>query len=253
MKINKGKSLCVFGVKGGTGKSTLILNLAGIYASLNKRVLIVDFDLTGGSIALHLNKEVTKTIYNFADDYNNNRFENLKTYITNYEENIDFIAAPKDPRQANKIDNRYVNILLEKAVFLYDIVLVDMNHILSSTNLNILDKVDKILFNITNDPYDLKNMRSVISIFTDLNISKYKVLLNMSLNTHKHYYTNYDIRNIIKTNIDYILTNKLFIKNIDEYIMRGEIFTLSKDFASKYKEEYRIFKLICEESLKENN
>ena len=66
MKINKGRSICVFGVKGGTGKSTLVLNLAGIYSELNLRVLIVDFDLSGGSIALHLGKDVTKTLYNFA-------------------------------------------------------------------------------------------------------------------------------------------------------------------------------------------
>ena len=107
MISNKGKSLCIFGVSGGTGKSTLTLNLAGIFSLMNKKVLIIDFDLTGGVIALHLGKDITKTIYNFADDYNNNRFENIKNYITKYNDNIDFIAAPKDPRQANKIDNRY--------------------------------------------------------------------------------------------------------------------------------------------------
>ena len=125
MKINKGKSICVFGVKGGTGKSTLVLNLAGMYARLNLRVLIVDFDLNGGSVALHLGKNISKTIYNFADDYNNNRFDNILSYVTKYNDNIDFIAAPKDPRQANKIDNKYVHILVEKAVFQYDVVLIE--------------------------------------------------------------------------------------------------------------------------------
>lgn len=252
MKINKGKSLCVFGVKGGTGKSTLVLNLAGVYSLLGYKVLIIDFDLTGGSIALHLNKNANKTIYNFVDDYNNNRFESIKNYVTQYNDNIDYIPSPKDPRQANKIDNKYADILIEKATFAYDIVLIDTNHILDSTNLNILDKVDKILFNVTNDVYDLKNIRSMISIFSDLSINKYKILLNMSTNPYKKYYSNYDIKNIIKTNIDYTLSGKLFLKNIDDYIMKGEIISLNPSFKDKYKKEFTTLKLICEDTLKEN-
>ena len=36
----KGKSICVYGAKGGIGKTTFILNLAGTLSNLNKRVLI---------------------------------------------------------------------------------------------------------------------------------------------------------------------------------------------------------------------
>lgn len=253
MKINKGKSVCVFGVKGGTGKSTLVLNLAGIYAKLQKRVLIVDFDLSGGSIALHSGKSVTKTLFNFADDYNNNRFDNISSYVTNYHDYIDFIAAPKDPRQANKIDTKYVNILIEKAVFQYDIVLIDTSHSLDGIVLSILDKVDSILFNITNDLYDLKNVRSFISIFNDLNIDKYKIILNNSVNPNRNIYSNYEIKNVIKTNIDYIISEKLYIKNIDDYVMDGIIMTLDDHFKDKYKNDYKVFNLIANETLKESD
>jgi len=253
MKINKGKSICVFGVKGGTGKSTLVLNLAGMYARLNLRVLIVDFDLNGGSVALHLGKNISKTIYNFADDYNNNRFDNILSYVTKYNDNIDFIAAPKDPRQANKIDNKYVHILVEKAVFQYDVVLIDMSHSLDAISLSVLDKVDNILFNITNDLYDLKNVRSFISIFNDLGIDKYKVILNKSVNPNKNAYSNYEIKNIIKTNIDYILSEKLYLKNIDDYILNGEIITLLPSFKEKYKNDYKVLSIITNETLKESD
>ena len=45
---NKGTSICVFSAKGGVGKTITTLNLAGIFEVLNKRVLIIDFDLSGG-------------------------------------------------------------------------------------------------------------------------------------------------------------------------------------------------------------
>ena len=80
----KGKSICVYGAKGGSGKTTFILNLAGTLSNLNKRVLIIDLDLSNGAIACSLNANLTKTIYNFCDDYNNNRFDDIENYFIKY-------------------------------------------------------------------------------------------------------------------------------------------------------------------------
>ena len=41
-----GKVITVSSVKGGVGKTTMVLNLAGIYCGLNKKVLIIDLDDT---------------------------------------------------------------------------------------------------------------------------------------------------------------------------------------------------------------
>ena len=62
MAIKKGKSFCVFSAKGGVGKTTTVLNLAGTYEKLNKKVLIIDLDLSGGSIAVALNKVPDKIL-----------------------------------------------------------------------------------------------------------------------------------------------------------------------------------------------
>ena len=164
MKKQIGKSLGIFSGKGGVGKTITALNLAGIFEIMAKKVLIMDMDLSNGEIALSLNRPFSKTIYNFAEDYVNNRYENFKDYVTQYDDYIDFLACPKDPRQANKIASKYLEIALDKAVYYYDIVLVDMSHILNETNLVLLDKVDSILFVMNNDPMDLKNMKSLISI-----------------------------------------------------------------------------------------
>ena len=78
----RGRSICIYGAKGGVGKTTLILSLAGILSKMNKKVLILDLDLSSGNIAFSLNKDVKKTIFNFADDYSNNRYTNIEEYIT---------------------------------------------------------------------------------------------------------------------------------------------------------------------------
>lgn len=232
MTIKRGKIISLFGVKGGIGKSILTLNLAGIVNNINKKVLIVDMDLYGGSIAITLNKNVNKTIYNFADDYNNNRYKDIKDYITKYNDNIDFIACPKDPRKASKIDSKYVEILLDKAKFNYDYILIDTTHVLDEINLSLLDKSDNILLVISNDMLDIKNMRSLISIFKDLEIDKYKVILNRSFRIDKEFLNSYDIKSIIKNNIDYEISDKLYIRNIDKYIIDSIIPTMDKKYSN---------------------
>ena len=247
MAINGGKILCLFGVKGGIGKSVLALNLAGVANNNKIKTLIIDMDIYGGSIAFALNKNNNKTIYNFVDDYNNNRFQDLNDYITKYNEYIDFIACPKDPRKSNKIDSTYLEILLNKARFNYDLIIIDTNHILDEINLCIMDKSDLILFVVTNDMFDLKNMRSLIGIFKDLEKTNYKVLLNNSYRNDKNYYDIQAIKDIIKNNIDYSISDKYYVKNIQEIIDNGDIITLNKKYVGT--RDYKVLDLIIENVL----
>ena len=78
----RGKIVCFYGGKGGVGKTTTLLSLAGTLSKLNKKVLIVDLDLTNGAIAISLNREANKTIFNFVEDYINNKYNDLSTVVT---------------------------------------------------------------------------------------------------------------------------------------------------------------------------
>ncbi len=249
MKKTLGKSICLFSGKGGVGKTFLTLCLAGIYRTLEKKVLILDMDLSGGNIALAMNKPYEKTIYNFVDDYINNRFKSLDDYVTHYNEFIDILPSPKDPRQATKIDSKYIEIALEKACIHYDVVLVDTTHDLNETNLVVLDLVDQILFVMQNDPMDLKNMKSLLSIFRDLEKTNYKILLNNSRDPFKKYFTMFDLKNVLKANIDYVLSSEFYLKNIDSYIMNGEIVTLQPKAANIFNKDYTVLMKMAVEFL----
>lgn len=241
----KGKSLCVFSAKGGVGKSTTALNIAGVFASLNKRVLVIDFDTTGGAIAAYLNRPAELTIYNFVDDYANNRYQSIRNYVTNYNEHIDFLSSCKDPRQGSKISSSYIEIVLEKAVYEYDYVIVDTNHVLNEFNVTILDNTDLILLVMTNDLIDLKNMRNVIRIFKDAEKTNFKVMLNGYINPNKKYYSLYDIKNIIKNNIDYVIENSFYLKSIDNYVADGKVLTLENRMPKVYPKVYKAYMAVC--------
>lgn len=239
----RGKIVCFYGGKGGVGKTTTLLSLAGTLSKLNKKVLIVDLDLTNGAIAISLNREANKTIFNFVEDYINNKYNDLDKYITKYNENISFVASPKDPRYASRIDVKYIDILLEKSVYNYDVVLIDTSSILNEISVYSLDKSDIVYLLTTNDCVSLKNIKNIVNLFIENNLDKYKIILNNSFIPNKDYFSNYDIKNIIGHNVDYVISSSFHVNNLDELVVNGEIITYKY---SKFKDE-KIFKLIANE------
>ncbi len=251
MALQQAKIFFVTSVKGGTGKTTTVLNLAGIFKEMEKRVLIMDFDLYTGSVAASLNIEPTADLFTLVDDLNNNRFDNLNDYVTPFMENIDVIASPKDPRTAGKINSKYLQIVLSKAKLKYDIILIDSSPVLNDINLVTMDVSDEILYLITNDPMDLKNMRTMVSIYRDMGRNNYKIILNDSVDKRGNYFTKYDMKNIINDNIDYTIPSSFYIKNIDKYVMDGKILTLEKGVMRLHKKGFDNLKKIANALLKE--
>lgn len=136
MAIQEAKLITIASVKGGTGKTTTALNLAGTYSLMEKKVLILDFDLFSGGIALALNVEIEKDLYKLAYDMSVNEYKNINDYILKYNEFIDIIPAPKDPRYASKIEKKYISSIIKKVKPKYDVIIVDTNHYLDATNLD---------------------------------------------------------------------------------------------------------------------
>ena len=71
-------------------------------------------------------------------------------------------------------------------------------------------------------------------VFKDIEKSNVKVLLNNSFSLDKGYFSLFDIKNVIKKNIDYTLDKSMYIKNIDKYIMDGKILTLNNQGLALY-------------------
>ncbi len=250
-KIKKAKTICITSTKGGVGKTTVLLNLAATYHLLGKKVLIIDLDLYGGALALALNLKNKKTVYNVVDDMMNNRFMHIDDYIYNYIEGIDVICAPKDPRQAMKVEAKYIDLLLYNVESKYEVILIDTTHILTEINLTIMDSAYNTLFVVTNDPVDLKNTKSIISIFNDNQINNYKILYNNSRDTGKDYFTTFDIKTVIGSNIDYTISKNFYIKDIDNYTINGKILLLDKKIQKAKRKDFQNFKNMALDLIKD--
>ena len=251
MAMKQAKTILVTSVKGGTGKTTTALNLAGIYQKKNLETLIIDLDVYGGSVAASLNLDCNTDLYDIMDDLNNNRFNTLDDYIINYTEELDVIASPRDPRLAGKMSSKFLHVILAKAKLKYDVIVIDTNYFLNDLNLIAMDASDEILYLVTNDPMDLKNMRSMVSIYSDMDKDNYKVILNDSINKGKNYFTNYDMKHIMNHPINYIIPSSFNIRNIEKYIMEGKILTLDRKICMLHKKTIANLEKIAESVLDE--
>ena len=234
----KGRSLCVYSPKGGVGKTILTMNLAGIAAVLGKKTLIIDLDLFNGGMAL-LTKEdiVNKNIFKLNSDVENGIINEMSNYIIAYKKNIDILCAPKDPRDAIKVDPKFIGSLIDKMEYSYDLVLIDTSSSLDKVNLNALNESDNILLVMTNDLLSIKNTKNIVTVFKDTNVDNYKILLNEGIDNIDTYFSYKDIKRIIGTNIDYSIEKTFFIKELTSYIYNREIPVLNKNIFANYKKE----------------
>lgn len=253
MKGIKGKVIAVASSKGGVGKTIFATNLAGVYQYLKKKTLIVDMDLSCGGVNVMLNVDSDKTIYNLADDILNNRFKEAGNYVYHYSEYIDILPSCRDPRQGNKIDIKLIEQIISVYKNNYDVVILDTNHVPTNYTLESLDLADSILFMITDNPLDLKNSASLISILKDIKETGVYVVLNNSIKTGKEYFSKFDIKSIIQHNIDYILPSSMYVNNINKFLMEGKILVLNNSLKFNNKKDQELLVRIANDMVGETN
>ena len=251
MKSAKGKIVTVTSTKGGVGKTIALLNLAGTYEKLGLKTLVIDLDLYGGAVATYLNSNNDKTIFNLVEDLTNNRYNTIDEYLFSYSDKIDIIAAPKDPRMAGKIDSKYIPLILRNVIYKYNVILIDTSHTLDEINVVTLDNSDSILYVFTNDTFDLKNTKSFISIMKDVGYKNYYTLLNESVHPGRNHYSAFDIRNIIKNNIDFTISKSMYVRNIDKFILDGKIIIQNKNLSFTDRKEWEKLKILANTLIKD--
>jgi len=212
--------------------------MAELFKKNKLKTLIIDLDLYNGDIAFALNLDVKGNIYNLCDDISNHRYKTDSTtdYIVKYNDYIDVLASPKDPRHASKIDRKSLEILIKNFKNQYDVILIDTNHILSVTNMVAFENSDAIVNIFTNDALDLKSTKTFISICKNMHVENLHLVLNTVVDERKRYFSEYEIETIIQDKIDFIIPSNFYIKNIDKHILEGNLLKTYEKYL-KYKVE----------------
>ncbi len=172
-------TVCVYNNKGGIGKTTTTVNLAGALAQKGKRVLVVDFDTHQRDLTHILKIEDAKpSLFDCMLSINKSKKVAVQTFISKHKKGKDasFDVIPADPimsKQANvelsqKIQggiSRLQNVL-NSFVYEYDYILIDSPpnwEFFSQSSVYAADVV--LIPTRANDVSSLENAATAISEF----------------------------------------------------------------------------------------
>jgi pilus assembly protein CpaE len=177
----KGKIVTIYSPKGGTGCTTLAVNLALTLNNEDTRVVLVDGNLQFGDVAVFLNEQGKNTIIDLAP-----RSEELDPEIVedvmlkHAASGLHVLAAPSRPEYAERVSSNQFGKVLEYLRQMYAYVIVDTASLLTDATLASIDVSDLIVLVTTQDIPAIKNCRLFLDLLQTLGIERDRILFVMN-------------------------------------------------------------------------
>jgi pilus assembly protein CpaE len=165
--------------KPGSGASTLAVQTAfALRRRTGKRVLLVDFDLMGGTIGFYLKVRNQQSLVEvLAGNWQVDA--GLWSTLTVHTGGVDVLPSPDEPAVVN-LDPAKLHDLLEYARQLYDWVILDLPAVFHRTSLLCMSQADKSFLISTSELPSLHLTRKAITMLANLGFEKdrYRVVVN---------------------------------------------------------------------------
>jgi pilus assembly protein CpaE len=179
--IPKGKIVTVYSPKGGTGSTTIAVNLALTLNNEDTRVALVDGNLQYGDVAVFVNEQGKNTIIDLAP-----RAEELdpeiveEVMLKHPASGLHILAAPSRPEYAEKVSSAQFSRVLEYLKQIYAYVVIDTPSLLTDVTLTAIDLSDLIVLVSTQDIPSIKNCRLFLDLSQTLGIGRERILFAMN-------------------------------------------------------------------------
>lgn len=177
----KGKIVTIYSPKGGTGCTTLAVNLALTLNNEDTRVALVDGNLQFGDVAVFINEQGKNTIIDLApraDELDPEIVEEVM--LKHATSGLHVLAAPSRPEYAEKVSSGQFGKVLEYLRQMYAYVVVDTAALLTDVTLSAIDVSDLIVLVTTQDIPSIKNCRLFLDLLQTLGIERDRILFVMN-------------------------------------------------------------------------
>jgi pilus assembly protein CpaE len=177
----KGKIVTVYSPKGGSGCTTIAVNLALTLHNEDTRVALVDGNLQFGDVAVFVNEQGKNTIVDLAP-----RAEELdpeivdEVMLKHAASGLHILAAPPRPEYAEKVTSGQFARVLEYLKQIYSYIVVDAASILTDVTLAAIDISDLVVLVSTQDIPSIKNCRLFLDLSQTLGIERERILFVMN-------------------------------------------------------------------------
>jgi pilus assembly protein CpaE len=202
-----GYVIACFSLRGGSGVSTLAVNLSLSLARIwSQPCALIDLALTGGHDSLLLNLPLKRTWADLAVVPENELDSELvEQHLSEHPAGVRVLASPSHPEDGELVKAGHVSEVLRLLRLNYDYVVIDLPHDFRETSLTVLDAADVILMPF---PPDLASVRSAVAALHALDTLKYppgKVRLILNWTFAKFGLAQADIERYLKIRFDLII------------------------------------------------
>ncbi|MDC3390599.1 polysaccharide biosynthesis tyrosine autokinase [Flavobacteriales bacterium] len=148
LKPNQCSVLTVTSSIKGEGKTLTAINLANAFASLDKKVLLVGFDLRNPQLHKYMGEDKNQGgVVNYLVDNKHNWKDNLLKPFAEFKSMDVLLCGVIPPNPLNLINNGNLDIFLEEAKKDYDYIILDSAPtLLVADSQSILEKSDAIIY-----------------------------------------------------------------------------------------------------------
>jgi pilus assembly protein CpaE len=179
--VTKGKIITVYSPKGGTGCTTIAVNLAIALNNEDTRSALVDANLQFGDVAVFVNEQGKNTILELAPRVDELEPDVVEEILIKHEASgIRILAAPQRPEMAEKISADQFAKVLQFLQRMYAYVVVDTSSILTDVVLSTIDISDVIVLVTTQEIPAIKNARLFLDLLQTMGITKGKIVFTMN-------------------------------------------------------------------------
>jgi pilus assembly protein CpaE len=165
-----GKVIAVFSNKGGTGTSTLAVNLAVALAQVtNQGVALADFDSQAGEVSLFLNLQPTRTIADLVTGQGKIDSAVVQAALVKHPSGVYVLCEPERPEQTEGITGTRVHEVLAQLTSSFPYVVCDLSHSFNDVSLEIFDSARHILVVTLLNLPAIRSARRCLDVFRQLN------------------------------------------------------------------------------------
>ncbi len=175
--------IAVFSPKGGSGKTTLAVNLAlALKGETNQRVALVDANLQFGDVGVLLNlNPKNRSVVDAVGGGEPDR-DIVESVMVDHSTGIRVLLAPPSPEGADLVTAAYLRKMIGYLRETHDWVVVDLPSGLNDHTLGVLDAADQILVVAALEITTIKNVRLFLEVADQLDYerSKLRLVINRS-------------------------------------------------------------------------
>lgn len=175
--VREGNIVSVYSPKGGTGCTTIAVNLAVALAELGHRTLLIDGSLQFGDVAVMLNMKPSTSIVDLMDRIADLDSDLVSSVVVRHSSGLGVLMAPPRPEMADLVTEENMKKLLDLLRLSFEFIIIDTSSSLNDVALSMLDASDRIFLVTEQSLPTLKNVSRFFDLAETLSYQRNKTVL----------------------------------------------------------------------------